>query len=74
MKTYQHSGSKIELVEELRDEYVHLEHIGDILALHIAEDIDEPFEVAMRRTNPQEVHLLTGHSRVSEIRISVLLH
>jgi len=52
-------------VEELRDEYVYLEHIGDILLLHVAQDVDEPLKVLVRWADPQEVHLLAGHARVS---------
>lgn len=63
--TYQHCRSQIKFVEELRDEYVYFQHIGYILLLHIAEHIDEPFEVLVRGTDPQEVHLLTGYARVA---------
>ena len=53
----QHGGAQVELVEELRDEDVHLQHVGHVLALHVAQHVDEPLEVAMRRTRPQKVHL-----------------
>jgi hypothetical protein len=32
-------------VEELRDEDVHLEHVRHVLALDVAEDVDEPLKV-----------------------------
>lgn len=35
----------IELVEELCDEDVYLQYIGDVLALHVAKYVDEPLEV-----------------------------
>lgn len=44
-------------MEELRDEDVYLEHVGDVLALHVAQHVDEPLEVLVRRTDPQEVYL-----------------
>lgn len=46
-------------MEELRDEDVHLEDVGDVLALHVAQHVDEPLEVPVRRADPQEVHLAT---------------
>ena len=51
-------------MEELRDEDVHLEHVGDVLPLDISEDVDEPLEVSVRRADPQEVDLLAGYARV----------
>ena len=33
-------------MEELRDEDVHLEHVGDVLPLDVSEDVDEPLEVS----------------------------
>ena len=35
-------------MEELRDEDVHLEHVGDVLPLDVPEDVDEPLEVSVR--------------------------
>lgn len=46
-------------MEELRDKDVNFEDVGDIFAFDIAQDINEPFEVLVRRADPQEVHL--GH-------------
>ena len=34
--SHQHGGSEVKLVEELRDEDVHLEHVGYVLLLDIA--------------------------------------
>ena len=53
-------------MEELCDEDVHLEHVGHVLAFDVPQDVDEPLEVAVRRTDPQEVHLLASHTRISE--------
>lgn len=58
----QHRGSQIKLVEELRDKDVHLKHISDIFSLNIAKHIDEPFEMAVARAGPEEVHFLTCNS------------
>lgn len=60
--THQHRRAQIELVEELRDKYVYLQHIRHVLFLHIAQYIDEPLKVLMRRTDPKEVHFLARHS------------
>ena len=51
-------------MEELRDEDVHLEHVGDVLPLDVSEDVDEPLEVSVRRADPEEVDLLAGDARV----------
>lgn len=56
-KTHQHRRSQIKLVEELGDEDVHFQDVGDILPLHITQHINEPFELTVRRANPQEIHL-----------------
>ena len=64
--TYQHCCSQIEFVEELRDEDVHLEHVGDVLSLHVPQDVDEPLEVSVRRTDPQEVDLLARNAGIPE--------
>ena len=45
--TYQHGGPEVELVEELRDEDVHLQHVGHVLTLHVPKDVDEPLKVAV---------------------------
>lgn len=55
--SYQHRGAQVKLVEELRDEDVNLEDIGDVLALHVAQHVDEPLEVLVGRADPEEVHL-----------------
>ena len=59
--SHQHGGSEVKLVEELRDEDVHFEHVGHVLPLDVSQDVDEPLEVAVRRTDPEEVDLLAGH-------------
>ena len=51
-------------MEELRDEDVHLQHVRHVLAFDVTQNVDEPLEVTMRRTNPQEVDLLAGYSRI----------
>lgn len=55
--SYQHSSPKVELVEELRDEDVDFKDIGDVLALNVTQNVDEPLEVLVRRADPQEVYL-----------------
>ena len=43
----QHCRPQVELVEELRDEDVHLEHVGHVLPLDVSQDVDEPLEVSV---------------------------
>lgn len=50
--THEHGSAQVELVEELRDEDVYLENVGDVLPLHVAQHVDEPLEVFVGRTNP----------------------
>lgn len=74
MSTYQHSCSQIELVEELRDEDVHFQDVGDVFAFDVSQHINEPFEIPMRWTNPQEIYLhimnyFTNHTNFINIRI-----
>ena len=52
-------------MEELSNENMHFEHVGDVFALDVTQDIDEPLEVSVRRTDPEEVDLLARHPRVS---------
>ena len=42
----EHRGAEVELVEELRDEDVHFEHVGHVLPLDVSQDVDEPLEVS----------------------------
>ncbi|ENN73633.1 hypothetical protein YQE_09880, partial [Dendroctonus ponderosae] len=58
---YQHRGPQVELMEELGDEYVNLQHIGNVLFFHVAKHVDEPLEVLPPQTctNPG-CHLRTG--------------
>jgi hypothetical protein len=53
----QHRRSQIELVEKLRDEDVDLEDVRHIFLLDVAQHVDEPLEVLVRGTYPQEIHL-----------------
>lgn len=39
-------------MEELRDEYMDLEYVRDVLSLDVSENVDEPFEMLVRRTDP----------------------
>ena len=55
--THQHCGSKIEFVEELCYENVYFKNVRHVLTLDITQDIDEPLEVLVRWTNPEEIHL-----------------
>ena len=43
----EHRGAEVELVEELRDEDVHLQHIGHVFPLNVSEDINEPLEISV---------------------------
>nr|CAD7199333.1 unnamed protein product [Timema douglasi] len=47
LHTYQHGCSEIELVKELRYEYMDLENISDVLLFHVPQHVDEPLEVAI---------------------------
>ena len=60
----QHGGAQVELVEELRDEDVHLQHVGHVLALDVTQHVDEPFKVAVGRARPQEIHLIAQKCRL----------
>lgn len=62
--TYEHGRSQVELVEELCDEDVHLEHVCHVFVFNVAQDVDEPLEVTMRRADPEEVNLLTRNAGV----------
>ena len=44
-------------MEELGDEDVHLQNIGDILVLNVSQYVHEPLEAAVGRCDPKEVHL-----------------
>jgi hypothetical protein len=52
-------------VEELRNKNMHFKDISDILALNVPEDVNEPLEVAVRGTDPQEVDLFARHTRIA---------
>ena len=58
--SYQHSRSQVELVEELGDEDVHLQHLGDVFLLHVSQHVDEPLETLVGWADPQEVYLTTS--------------
>ena len=55
--SHQHGGSEVKLVEELRDEDVHLEDVGYVLLLDVAQHVHEPLEGPLRRRDPQKVNL-----------------
>ena len=44
-------------MEELRDEYVHLEHVRHVLLFDVAQHVHEPLERALSRRDPQEINL-----------------
>ena len=44
-------------MEELCDEDVHLKHVGDVLLLHLPQDVHEPLEAAVGGSDPKEVNL-----------------
>ena len=51
-KSYQHGSSQIELVEELGDEDVHLQDLGDVLLFNVPQHVDEPLEALVGRADP----------------------
>lgn len=44
-------------MEKLRDENVDFENVRYVLPLDVAQHVDEPLEVLMGGTDPEEVHL-----------------
>ena len=60
----EHGGAQIEFVEELRDENVHLQNVGHVLALHVPQHVDEPLKVTVGRASPQKVDFLASYARV----------
>jgi hypothetical protein len=48
---------------------MHLENVRHVFPLDVAQDIDEPLEVAMGRADPQEVDLLASDAGISAIRL-----
>ena len=56
-------------MEELRDEDVHLQNVGHVFPFHVPQDVDEPLEVPVRRTDPQEVDLLARDAGIPEMFI-----
>ena len=63
---YQHGGTQVELMEELGDENVHLQDVGDVFSLHVSQHVDEPLEVAVGRTDPQEIYLWCWCKKTNE--------
>lgn len=55
--THEHRCPQIELMEELSDEDVNFKDVRYILPFNVSQNIDEPLEMFVRRTNPEEVHL-----------------
>lgn len=49
-------------MEELCDENMNFQHVCDVLALDVAQNVNEPFKVFMRWADPKEVDLFTRHS------------
>ena len=47
LKTHEHGCPEVELVEELRDEDVHLQHVRHVLAFDVTQNVDEPLEVTV---------------------------
>lgn len=69
--TYQHGGSQIEFVEKLCDEYVYLQDVGHVFSLDVAQHVDEPFEVFVRRAYPQKVDLKRDETITTILRHAV---
>ena len=49
---YQHGGTQIELMKELRYKYVNFKHIRNVFSLNISENVNKPFEMFMRWADP----------------------
>ena len=56
-ESYQHSGSEIELLEELCDEDVNADEIICVIVLYISNDVGEPFVMLLGTGHPDEIHL-----------------
>lgn len=63
--TYKHRCPKVKFMKELRNVNMYFEQIGHILCLNISKNINKPFKVSMRRTNPNEIDLFVGNTRVT---------
>ena len=63
---YQHCCPQVKLVKELGDKDVHLQHVGDVLLLHLTEHVDEPLKLSVGLRDPEEVDLFTSNTRISE--------
>ena len=64
LNTYQHCCSQIELVKELGYKYVNFQDICNVLFLDLSEDVNEPLELSVGLSDPEEVDLLARHARV----------
>ena len=53
-------------MKELGDKDVHLQHVGDVLLLHLAEHVNEPLKLSVGLRDPEEVDFLTSNTRISE--------
>ena len=62
---YQHCCPQVKLVKELGDEDVHLQDVCHVLPLHLAENVNEPFKLSVRLSDPEEVNFLAGNSGIS---------
>ena len=56
-ETYQHSGSEIELLEELSDEDMDTDEVIGVVVFDITDDVSEPLVVLLGTGHPDEVHL-----------------
>ena len=44
---------------------MHLQHVCHVFRLDVPEDVNEPLEISVRGTDPEEVDFLAGHPGVS---------
>jgi len=44
-------------MKELRDEYVDFKYVRNVFSLNVSENVNEPFEMFVRRADPQKIDL-----------------
>ena len=57
IRTHQHRGSQVELLEELRDEAVCLDDVTLLAVLDVAQDVHHPLVALVAGGRPNEVEL-----------------
>lgn len=57
IESYQHCCSKVKLLLELRDKYVHRDQIFYVFLLHLPDNVRQPFKLFLCPSHPQEIYL-----------------